>query len=92
MYKKSTIQVMKHHAYDKYHDTFNFTVTDRMNHSCCMGFVAYNDQPYMHVWGLFNNSVSIICEFYVKHFIFHFEAALAVATFGKSSKSREMSK
>jgi len=90
MYNKSTVQVTKNHAYDKYHDTFNFTVTDRVNNNCCMVFVAYNDQLYMHTWGLFNNSVSIICEFYVKHFIFNFEAAFAVATFGRSSKPREM--
>ena len=82
---------MKNHAYDKYHDTFNFTVTNRKNNSSCMGFVAYNDQNYMHIWGLFNNSVSIICKFYVKHFVFHCEAAHAVATFGRSSKSTEMS-
>jgi len=63
-----------------------------MDNCFCMGFVAYNDQSYMHIWGLFNNSVSIIREFYVKHFIFHFEAAFAAAKFGRSSKSRETSK
>jgi hypothetical protein len=92
MLKKSTIQVKKNHAHDKYHDTFNFPFTDRMINSCCMGFVAYNDHPYMYTGGLFSNSFSIICEFYVKHFVFHCEAALAVAAFGRSSKSTETSK
>jgi len=47
--KKSINQVMKNQAYDKYHDTFNFTITDRMINSCCAGYVAYNDQPYMYI-------------------------------------------